>query len=124
LILAACAALVFASCEDDSVTDPNDLIQGTWNLVGYTDNGVSGVTTGTAVFSGDGTFSMQGTVTYPGEPADTIDVTGTYTAYKLGVTLTTDDGAGNWSTTYSGDELTLRLIGSDPPTAIALKRPG
>jgi hypothetical protein len=65
---------------------------GAWDLIGYSDHGVSGVTTGSATFLHDGTFFILGTVTYPGEPTDSLDISGTYQVIAATLTLTTPDG--------------------------------
>jgi len=97
---------------------------GTWSLIGYTDHGISGVTTGTATFLDDGTFSVVGTVTYPGEPADPLDVSGTYEVQGKIVILTTPEGTGTWTLAFSGSEVVLSLVGSSPPTTITLLKQG
>ena len=50
----------------------------------------AGTTTGTFVFRADGTFSANGTVTYPGEATDNIDVDGTYQQTGSSLVLTID----------------------------------
>jgi len=86
------------------------------------DHGVSGATTGSGTFRDDGTFIILGTVTYPGEPADSLAVSGTYQVVATIVTLTTPDGTGAWSMAFSGDRVVLALVGADPPTSITLKK--
>ena len=94
---------------------------GAWDLIGYSDHGVSGVTTGSATFLHDGTFFILGTVTYPGEPTDSLDISGTYQVIAATLTLTTPDGTGTWSIAFSGDQVVLTLVGSDPPTRMILR---
>lgn len=110
------------SCGDDRSTWPLRTLEGTWNLVGYSDHGVSGATTGEAVFRDDGTFAIDGTVTFPGEPVDTLQVSGSYVVTENIATLTTQDGSGDWSIVYSFSGAVLTLVGSDPPTSMTLKR--
>jgi hypothetical protein len=55
-----------------------ETLVGSWDLIGFTDAGVPDTTSGTAVFRPDGTFEVDGTVTFPGEPPDPILVDGTY----------------------------------------------
>jgi hypothetical protein len=116
------ALLVLLSCNSQDSTIPSQTLEGTWDIVGCSDHGVSGVTTGSATFRQDGTFTVLGTVTYPGEPVDSLDVSGTYKVYVGVVTLTTPDGTANWLLEFSGDRVVLTLAGSDPPTSITLKR--
>jgi len=114
--------LLLASCSGDDPIRPTPTLEGTWDLVGYTDHGVAGATTGSATFRGNGTFDILGTVTYPGEPVDSLDVSGTYQVVAKTVTLTTPDGTGTWALMFSGEQCDLTRIGSDPPTVIMLKR--
>ncbi len=114
--------LGYAGCDDDS-SGPAPSLVGGWDIIGYSDHGVSGATTGSAVFRDDGTFLMLGTVTYPGEPTDSLNVSGTYQVMANAVTLTTQESAGAWSLVFVGDAVTLSLLGADPPTVITLRRP-
>jgi len=54
--------LVATSCgeEDDIALRPVGLLIGTWDLIGFSDGGVEGETTGTAVFGVDGYFYIEG----------------------------------------------------------------
>jgi len=114
--------LVLASIGCDDSTRPSPPLEGKWGIIGYSDHGVLGVTTGSATFRDDGTFVILGTVTYPGEPVDSLDVSGTYRVAKNVVTLTTPEGTGPWSLVFSGDRVVLSLVGVDPPTTMTLKR--
>lgn len=116
------ALLVAAFCGCEDSTGPSRTLEGTWDLAGYTDHGVSGATTGTCTFRPDGTFSILGTVTFPGEAADSLEVSGTYGVIVNYVTLTTPDGTGTWFLAFSGDRVILSLVGSDPPTRMTLRR--
>jgi hypothetical protein len=120
--IAASALLWIALFGCDDSTSPSTEIAGTWRIVGYVDHGVAGATTGTAVFRNDGTFSVLGTVTYPGETADSIDVSGTYSVFGSTLTLQTNDGEGEWSMAFSGKRVVLSLAGSDPSTSMTLER--
>jgi hypothetical protein len=115
--------LFMVSCDSEDSASPSRTLEGTWDLVGYIDHGVSGATTGTGTFRHDSTFVILGTVTYPGEPVDSLDVSGTYQVVAMTVTLTTPEGTGAWSMVFSGDRVVLTLVGADPPTRIRLKRP-
>jgi len=122
LLIGALALLVLTSCGGDgSILIPRTL-EGTWDLVGYSDHGVSGVTTGTCSFLDNGTFSIVGTVAFPGEPTDTLEMYGTYEVDANIVTLTTTERSGDWSMAFSGDKVVLTLLGADPATTMTLKR--
>jgi hypothetical protein len=116
----ALVVLAFCCCEDS--TGPSRTLEGTWDLVGSTDEGVSGATTGTCSFRHNGAFAVLGTVTYPGESVDSLDVSGTYRVVANYVTLTTPDGTGTWFLAFSSDRVVLSLVGADPPTRMTLRR--
>ena len=113
--------LCLSSCGSDSTAPPPGL-EGSWNLIGYSDHGVSGATTGTAQFETDGTFSIEGTVTYPGEPTDPVAASGTYNVEGNDVVWTVQSETSTWSMAFTGDRLVLSLAGSAPPTTITLQR--
>jgi len=114
--------LLFVSCNGETSTHPSPKLEGVWDIMGYTDHGVSGATTGSCTFRDDGTYAILGTVTYPGEPVDSLDVSGTYQVVATRLTMTTPDGTGSWSLAFSGDRVVLTLIGAAPPTTMTLKR--
>jgi hypothetical protein len=122
LLVAALLLCTLNSCGSDKATRPSQTPEGTWDLISYSDQGVTGVTAGSATFRHDGTFVIFGTVTYPGEPTDSLAVSGTYQVVAMIVTLTTPDGTGAWSMVFSGDRVVLTLIGSSPPTTMTLRR--
>jgi hypothetical protein len=111
-----------AACGDGS--GPSHALIGTWELASYSDHGVLGVTTGTMVFQSDGSFEVQGTVTYPGEPSDSLNVVGTWTLGLRQIRLTTGGESAVWSMVWQGEELTLTLEGPLPTNVIVLRRPG
>jgi len=110
------------ACGDGS--GPSHSLIGNWQLASYNDHGVLGVTTGTMVFQSDGSFEVRGTVTYPGEPTDSLNVVGTWTLALSQVTLTTGGESADWSMVWQGEELTLTLEGPLPTNVIVLRRPG
>ena len=120
LIISVFVLLFLISCDKENSTRPSPEIEGTWDLISYVDHGVAGVMTGSCTFRNDGTFIILGTVTYPGEPVDSLDVSGTYQVVAMTLTLTTPDGTGAWSMVFSGDRLVL--VGPDPSTRMTLKR--
>jgi hypothetical protein len=62
----------------ESPTQPTPTLVGAWELVGYSDASTPAATTGTAEFRLDGTFEVNGTLTFPGEPPDPVAISGTY----------------------------------------------
>ena len=114
--------LLFVSCDGEKSTHPAPTLEGAWDIAGYADHGVSGATTGSCIFRDDGTYAILGTVTYPGEPVDSLDVSGTYQVVATLLTMTTPDGGVSWSLAFSGDRVVLTLIGVEPPTTMTLKR--
>jgi hypothetical protein len=109
------------ACSDDS-TGPGVSLVDTWDLIGFTDMGIAAGTTGTWEFRADGTFSVNGTVTFPGEPTDSLVISGTYVQNGITVALTIGADTGNWTLTASGDEVTLTENEPPPANAITLKR--
>lgn len=108
----------------DGAIGPSVAIEGIWDIVGYVDQDVAAAAAGRAEFRTDGHFTMSGTLTFPGEPVDTLSVAGTYQQLGARVTLTTPDGSGVWRMTALGSTLTLTLSGVTPPTRITLSRSG
>ena len=118
---AAFIAALLIACSDES-TAPTTSLVGTWDLTGFSDMGVAAVTTGTCVFRSDGTFSVQGTVTFPGEPTDPLMLDGTYVQTGTSVTLTTGGQTGTWTITASGADVTLTGSEPSPANTISLRR--
>jgi len=121
-ILGVALVLCLSSCGADDSSRPSQELEGVWGLIGYSDHGVAGVTTGTVTFGSDGRFAINGSVTYPGEPTDEIDVSGTYQIVGKTVVLSVLDDSATWSVAYSGDQVVLSLVGSVPPTTMTLER--
>ncbi len=67
--------ILLAGCGDD---ESARTLAGTWDLIGFTDHGVAGTATGSAAFGEGGDFEIAGEVTYPGEPADPIAMSGAW----------------------------------------------
>lgn len=114
--------LALMGCNDS--TGPNDDLTGHWELIGYSDAGVAGITTGGAVFRANGTFDIDGTVTYPSEPTEPIQVSGTWSIQGNIVTLDTGSESGRWVRSVVQGNTLLTLEGSQPPTTITLRRAG
>lgn len=124
----SCVALIWGlalssgSCKNDG-TAPNISLVGTWDLIGFTDAGVAAVTTGTWSFVADGSFTVRGTVTFPGEPTDSLVVSGNYVQQRSSVQLTIGAQTGAW--TITGNSVQVVLTETEPPPAntITLRRP-
>ena len=65
---------------------------------------------------------MSGTLTFPGEPPDPVAIRGTYKVQGDQVELMTPDGSGLWRLRFGGEEVSLTLEGSAPPTSMTLRR--
>jgi len=120
LLRAAPLALAILAC--DGGTGPAPGLEGTWLLAEYVDAGVVGTTTGTMIFDPGGTFVTEGTVTFPGEPEDSITTTGTWSQTGWTVTLTTAGSTDDWRISGGDLKVTLRLVGQTPVTRIVLER--
>lgn len=118
LLGAALAATLLLACSDNNAPTPS--IVGTWALLGFTDHGIAGATTGTATFRPDDSFEVIGTVTYPGEPTDALHVAGTYTTRGTTISLTTAEGSGDWDMLWTGSQFILTLQGPPPTNRIVL----
>jgi hypothetical protein len=115
------AAALLTACGSDS-TGPNTSLVGTWDLIGFTDMGVAAVTTGEWTFRADGSMSVEGTVTFPGEPTDSLVADGTWAQSGVSVTLTISGQTGTWTLTESGNEITLTENEPPPANTIRLRR--
>ena len=122
LLVTAVLLFALSSCGTDDSTQPSQELEGVWSLIGYSDHGVSGVTTGSVTFGADGTFVISGTVTYAGEPTDALEVSGAYEFTGKTVVLTVSDESATWSVAFSGDRAVLTFVGSVPPTTMTLER--
>ena len=121
LIVAGIAAGGIVACGDS--TDPGSLsLVGTWDFIGFSDEGVEAETTGTWVFSADGTLTVQGTVTYPGEPTEDISGSATYEQTGTMVVLTFGSDTTTWSLSMSGNVATLTQDEPAPANTITLRR--
>ncbi|MBL8978145.1 MAG: hypothetical protein JNM53_07030 [Gemmatimonadetes bacterium] len=120
LALAALALGVLAACSDSTAPSPS--IVDTWALLSFTDHGIAGVTTGTATFFPSDSFEMVGTVTYPGEPIDSLNVTGTYAVTGAVLSMTAGTESGDWDMRWTGQRYILTLRGPPPTNRITLGR--
>jgi hypothetical protein len=122
--LAAMALLawVSAGCGDDPTGGDTPSLVGSWNLIGFTDGGVAASATGTMVFQPNGTYTMQGQITFPGEPPDAIDTSGNYRQVGDAVELIAGGDTSTWDLQFSGDRVTLTEREPAPANVITLRR--
>ena len=115
-------ALFAVACGDDPVS-PGDGLVGEWDLVGFVDGGVEATVTGTATFRSDGTFTMVGTVSFPGEPSEAVAISGTYEVSGDVATLVIAGEASDWNLSFpSADRAVLTELEPPPANRISLER--
>jgi hypothetical protein len=95
---------------------------GTWDLIGFTDDGVAAQTTGTWTFRSDGSTTINGTVTFPGGPTDDISGDATYEQNGATVILHVGPDSSTWTLSMSGDVATLTAVEPPPANTITLRR--
>jgi len=121
LAVATLLAVSLAACGDDTTT--GDQLVGTWALAAYDDHGTVGVTTGTWTFSSDATFTVLGSVTYPGEPTDSLDVMGTWMEQgEAAVAMTVAGETTVWDVTLAPDTAVLSLPDQEGEVRITLTK--
>ncbi len=103
----ATAAGVAAMVACGGGTSPAPSLVGTWDLVSVSDSGTVGAGTGTVVFSGEGTFTIRGTVTYPGQATDSVSASGTWVQSGNTLTWTIGASATTFQLAFTGSEVTL-----------------
>ena len=115
-------AVAVGACSDTETI--GDRLLGTWTLASFEDRGTVGVTTGTWTFSDDGVFSALGTVTYPGEPTDSLRVEGTWREYsQSAIELTVAGDVTVWSVTVAADTAVLAFTDPDGTVRVTLAKP-
>lgn len=121
LTCAALLAVAIAACGDDTTT--GDQLVGTWALAAYDDHGTEGVTTGTWTFSADATFTALGSITFPGEPTDSLDVIGTWVEQgNAAVAMTVDGETTVWDVAFAPDTAVLTLPDQEGGVRMTLTR--
>lgn len=109
--------------DDDALSAiPSDFLVGTWDFIGFTDDGVAAETTGTWVFEMDGTVTINGTVTFPSESTEDVSASGTYVQRHAAVVLTFQTITTNWTLVAFGDMATLTQNEPLPASTITLRR--
>jgi hypothetical protein len=117
------AAMMSFACGGGDTAGPSPSLVGSWEFVGFSDAGVQASTTGSVVFRADETFSWEGTVTFPGEPLDSIVVSGTYHQDGSDLVLTIGtDPITHWRITVSADVVVLIAVEPPPANTISLRR--
>jgi hypothetical protein len=111
------AIVLLAGCGND---EPALTLEGTWDLVGFTDHGVAGAATGSAAFDAGGEFEFDGEVTHPGDPAESFTMSGAWSRTGDRVTLTTLTDSSEWTVRYVSGQATLTLAGDEPTDVIRL----
>jgi hypothetical protein len=113
---------LFAAACGSYPTAPSGSLAGTWDVLGFTDMGVAATTTGSAEFRADGTFVVSGTIAFPGEPAESLVIDGSYDQNGSTVVLTMDSETSNWTIAVSGNNVTLTEVEPPPANTIMLRR--
>jgi hypothetical protein len=114
-------AVALAACGDQTTT--GDQLVGTWSIAAYVDHGTPGVTTGAWTFGADATFAVLGTITYPGEPTDSLDVVGTWMEQgPASVALTVGGGTTVWGVSVTPDTAVMTLPDEEGTVQITLAR--
>jgi len=120
LVRSLLLVLVVLACDDGIGPVPG--LEGLWALREYVDAGVVGTTTGTMAFNPGGTFETLGTVTFPGEPEDSLTTNGTWSQTGTTVSLTAEGQTSSWRISGTGQQVSLRLLGQTAVTRIGLQR--
>lgn len=121
LLLSALLLWLTTTCGDDA-TEPKPSLVGTWDFIGFSDAGVEAQTTGTAIFRSDGTFSIAGTITFPGGMSVDVNVDGTYEQSGNGVDLTIGEDISTWTLAFTGDRVVFTEVEAPPANTITLRR--
>lgn len=108
------------ACGDE--TGPKISLAGTWDFIGFSDAGIEAATTGTWTFETNSAFHVQGTITFPGEPTDSLVVSGSYSQQGNQVELTIGIDTGSWTLSGDGDVVVLTEVEPAPANTIALRR--
>lgn len=122
LVVAAALGMgVLGACSESSTI--GDQLLGTWNLAGYADAGQPAVTTGTWTFFDDATFRVLGTVTYEGEPTDSLDIAGEWQERgPSSITMTVAGEPTIWNVTIAPDTAVLELPGPEGAVRVTLAK--
>lgn len=116
------AVLAFSCTRCSDGTAPHVALVGNWDFIGFTDAGIEAATTGTWTFEPNGSFSVRGTVTFPGEPTDSLVASGTYQQDEQRVDLTIGADTGSWTIAETGDVIVLTEVEPAPANTITLRR--
>ena len=117
----ALIALAGVACSDG--TGPPISLVGTWDFIGFSDAGIEAAATGTWTFETNNAFHVRGTITFPGEPTDSLVTSGSYSQQASRVELTIGPDTGSWTITANGTMVVLTEIEPAPANTITLRRP-
>jgi hypothetical protein len=106
----------------DGATDPADSLVGNWDLIGFMDGGVTATVNGTMTFGSDGRYTMQGSITFPNEPTDVVNVQGTFAQAGGVATLMSSGESSSWDLVFSGDRVVLTEREPPPANSMTLRR--
>jgi hypothetical protein len=110
------------ACGDEPSAPPGFSLVGTWDWIGFTDAGVTATVTGTMVFRANGTWTGEGTVTFPDEAPESLSATGTYQQTGDQVVLVLNGGSTTWNISGSQDTVVLTEVEPPPANTITLRR--
>jgi hypothetical protein len=104
--------------------DATHTLVGTWRVASFNDHGTVGTTIGTCIFDAGGTFTMSGTVTYPGESPSSFGLTGSWALRADSVDLTIEGETTAWGVEFTSDiDVTLSHADDEGTVVIALRHP-
>ena len=120
--VALCLSTAAVGCGDENGSEPAASMVGTWDFIGFSDDGIEATTTGTAIFKADGSVSIHGTVTYPGQATEALDAEGTYQQTGTSLVMQFDGDPSTWEITQSGNEVLLTGDEAPPANTMRLRR--
>ena len=112
--------VLLSGCGGDGSGPGERSLVGVWDFMEYSDHGVWASASGIVEFGDSGDFAVDGEITYPGEPAESLTVNGSWTMIDDRVLLETSEGSGEWNVEFSDAEVTLTLVGPVPTNVIRL----
>lgn len=118
--LIALLAFTCAGCSDGS--GPQVSLAGNWDFIGFTDAGIEATTTGTWTFEANGSFNVRGTVTFPGEPTDSVVSSGTYSQDGQQLELMIGVDTARWTIAGANELIVLTEVEPAPANTITLRR--
>jgi len=122
MVMAAALGMgVLGACSESNTI--GDQLLGTWNLAAYAAGSQTAVTTGTWTFFEDATFLALGSITYEGEPTDSLDVEGEWQEQgPASITLTVAGETTLWNVTIAPDTAVLELPDPEGTVRVTLAK--